>query len=132
MESIKVLVADNYPEFTNLLEEYISGQQDMEVVGVAYNGYEVLEILDVHSPDVVILDVLMPVLDGIGVLEKLQATMNGRPEILMLSSVRYPAIIDRALELGATGFIFKPCDLHMIVQQIRKLKAYDVRGLQVS
>ncbi|KAA2302358.1 response regulator, partial [Clostridioides difficile] len=69
MQKIEVLLADDNREFTNLLAEYISEQEDMEVTGIAYNGEEVLQLLEQTRdvPDVLILDIIMPHLDGLGV-----------------------------------------------------------------
>ncbi|WP_116429507.1 response regulator, partial [Klebsiella pneumoniae] len=66
--------ADDNREFTNLLAEYISEQEDMEVTGIAYNGEEVLQLISDGRavPDVLILDIIMPHLDGLGVLERLR------------------------------------------------------------
>ncbi|WP_018133543.1 response regulator [Effusibacillus pohliae] len=122
MEAIKVLVADNYPDFANLLEEFIGQQRDMRVTGVAYNGYEVLEMIEAHAPDVVILDVIMPVLDGIGVLEKMQTmSLKSCPKIIMLTSLTQAKIVERGFELGASHFLFKPCDLNIVADHIRQL-----------
>ena len=74
LQKIEVLLADDNREFTNLLAEYISEQEDMEVTGIAYNGEEVLQLLEQTRdvPDVLILDIIMPHLDGLGVLERLR------------------------------------------------------------
>lgn len=74
MQKIEVLLADDNREFTNLLAEYISEQEDMEVTGIAYNGEEVLQLISDGRavPDVLILDIIMPHLDGLGVLERLR------------------------------------------------------------
>lgn len=120
MGVIKVVLADNCAEFVNVMEEFIGAQPDMEVAGVAYNGYDALELIENERPDVVVIDILMPVLDGLGVLEKLQLAKELQiPEILMLTSTKVNKIIERALELGATNFIFKPCDLNTITKCIR-------------
>lgn len=74
MQNIEVLLADDNREFTNLLAEYISEQEDMTVTGIAYNGEEVVQMLSQARkiPDVLILDIIMPHLDGLGVLERLR------------------------------------------------------------
>ena len=74
MQNIEVLLADDNREFTNLLAEYITEQEDMTVTGIAYNGEEVLQMLSGARkiPDVLILDIIMPHLDGLGVLERLR------------------------------------------------------------
>lgn len=68
---MKIVVADDNRELNDLLSSYLSMQPDFEVVGNAYDGKEVLKILKDHQVDVLILDIVMPHLDGIGVLEAL-------------------------------------------------------------
>lgn len=60
MEKIKVCVADDNRELVGLLTEYIEGQEDMEVLGVAYNGQECLTLFKDKEPDVLLLDIIMP------------------------------------------------------------------------
>jgi two-component system response regulator (stage 0 sporulation protein A) len=64
MQKMRVLVVDDNKEFVGLLREYLEKQDDIEVVGVAYNGVEALEAIQELSPDVVVLDIIMPYLDG--------------------------------------------------------------------
>jgi len=87
LSKIEVLLADDNREFVNLLEEYISSQYDMNVVGVAYNGNEVVRLLQERVPDVLILDIIMPHLDGLAVLEQIQAMrLSPQPKIIMLTA----------------------------------------------
>ncbi|GAE46503.1 stage 0 sporulation two-component response regulator [Mesobacillus boroniphilus JCM 21738] len=77
MNKIKVCVVDDNRELVGLLEEYISSQDDMEIVGVAHNGQECLEMLEDTDPDVLLLDIIMPHLDGLAVLERLREMKKG-------------------------------------------------------
>jgi len=70
-EKISVLIADDNQDFSHTLSTYINSQEDMKIIAVAKDGEEVLNILQNTSPDVMILDVIMPHLDGLGVLEKM-------------------------------------------------------------
>ena len=70
MKKIKVCIVDDNRELVGLLDEYISSQEDMEVVGTAHNGQDCLHLLEEVSPDVLILDIIMPHLDGLGVLKE--------------------------------------------------------------
>lgn len=70
MKKIKVCVVDDNRELVGLLDEFISSQEDMEVLGIAYNGQECLNMLKDKDPDVLVLDIIMPHLDGLAVLEK--------------------------------------------------------------
>ena len=71
MQKIKIIIADNNRELCETLSDLISLQDDMELVGVAYDGIEALEVIEKAKPEVLILDITMPYLDGIGVLERL-------------------------------------------------------------
>lgn len=86
-EKIKVCVVDDNRELVGLLEEYISAQEDMEVIGVAHNGQDCLGMLESVDPDILILDIIMPHLDGLGVLEKLREVKRGAmPNVIMLTA----------------------------------------------
>lgn len=124
MQKIEVLLADDNREFTNLLAEYISEQDDMIVSGIAYNGEEVLEMIDNASkiPDVLILDIIMPHLDGLGVLERLrEMNLTPQPKIIMLTAFGQENITQRAVQLGASYYILKPFDMEVLVNRIRQL-----------
>ena len=124
LQKIGVLLADDNKEFTNLLSEYISEQEDMEVIGVAYNGDEVLEFIERERkiPDVLILDIIMPHLDGLGVLERLRSlNMSPQPQIIMLTAFGQENITQKAVQLGASYYILKPFDLEVLANRIRQL-----------
>lgn len=124
MQRIEVMLADDNKEFTNLLSEYISEQSDMEVIGVAYNGDEVLQMIerDRKVPDVLILDIIMPHLDGLGVLERLRSmSLSPQPHIIMLTAFGQETITQRAVQLGASYYILKPFDMEVLVNRIRQL-----------
>lgn len=141
MQRIRVLIADDNREFADLLHEYLEQQDDMEVVGVAYNGLEALELIEEFSPDVVVLDIIMPYLDGIGVLEQLAGQQFAkRPKFVMLTAFGQESITHRVLELGADYYILKPFDLDILAQRLRQMargtvalpKVMNVRDKQKS
>ncbi|SFI57581.1 two-component system, response regulator, stage 0 sporulation protein A [Paenibacillus sp. UNC496MF] len=122
MQRIEVLLADDNREFTTLLSEYISEQNDMVVTGVAYNGEEVLRILEETRPDVLILDIIMPHLDGLGVLERLrEMNLPQMPKIIMLTAFGQENITQKAVQLGASYYILKPFDMEILANRIRQL-----------
>ncbi|WP_458121917.1 sporulation transcription factor Spo0A [Paenibacillus sp. Z6-24] len=124
MSNIRVLLADDNREFTNMLAEYISGQEDMEVAGVAFNGEEVLKTVEQlpELPDVLILDIIMPHLDGLGVLERLRdMNLNPAPKVIMLTAFGQENITQRAVQLGASYYILKPFDMEVLVSRVRQL-----------
>ncbi|MBD8497720.1 sporulation transcription factor Spo0A [Paenibacillus arenosi] len=124
MQKIEVLLADDNREFTNLLADFLSEQDDMTVSGVAYNGEEVLQFLEQTRtvPDVLILDIIMPHLDGLGVLERLrELQLSPQPKIIMLTAFGQESITQRAVQLGASYYILKPFDMDVLANRIRQL-----------
>ena len=122
---IKIILADDNKDFCEILAEYLNKQNDMEVIGMANNGTEAYDMILEKSPDVVILDVIMPHLDGIGVLEKLNNVhMEKRPVFVMLSAVGQDKITEKALNLGAEYYIIKPFDMETLINRIRQLKGH--------
>ncbi|MCY9732422.1 sporulation transcription factor Spo0A [Paenibacillus alvei] len=124
MQKIEILLADDNREFTNLLADFLSEQDDMVVTGVAYNGEEVLQFLEQTRavPDVLILDIIMPHLDGLGVLERLRnMELSPQPKIIMLTAFGQESITQRAVQLGASYYILKPFDMDILANRIRQL-----------
>jgi two-component system response regulator (stage 0 sporulation protein A) len=127
LQKIEVLLADDNREFTNLLAEYISEQEDMVVTGIAYNGEEVLNMISESrkAPDVLILDIIMPHLDGLGVLERLrEMNISPQPKVVMLTAFGQENITQRAVQLGASYYILKPFDMEVLVNRVRQLAAH--------
>lgn len=122
LRGIKILIADDNREFCELLKEFISQEDEFSLVGIANNGVEAVEIIDREKPDVVILDIIMPHLDGIGVLERLAANgVQPRPKIIMLTAFGQENVTQRAIELGADYYILKPFDFTVLATRIRQL-----------
>lgn len=119
---IRVLIADDNREFCELLSSFLVKQPDIEVVGVVHNGQEALRKLPDTNPDVILLDVIMPHLDGIGVLETL-GTMDlpHRPQVVMLTAFGQEVVSRRVAELGASYFVLKPFDLEVLADRIRQV-----------
>ncbi|MDA8442643.1 MAG: sporulation transcription factor Spo0A [Peptococcaceae bacterium] len=118
----RILVADDNREFVEILKDYLLKQEGISEVMTSYNGTEALEVIERSEPDVVVLDIIMPHLDGIGVLEKLNnMELNNRPRIIMLTAFGHESMTHRALELGADYYILKPFDLEVLNTRIRQL-----------
>lgn len=123
-KKIQVVIADDNKEFGDILCEYLNNQSDIEVAGVARDGIEAFDLIMSKSPDIAILDIIMPHLDGLGVLEKVNsAAMKKRPLFIILSAVGQDKITQRALALGAEYYVVKPFDMDVLISRIRQLKA---------
>lgn len=121
-KKINVLIAEDNREFCSILNDFLSWQEDITVVGTCGDGLDALKLIKEKKPDLVILDVIMPHLDGLGVLEKLSILdLNQRPRILVLSAVGQDKITQRAISLGADYYIVKPFHMDMLLSRIRQL-----------
>lgn len=119
---ISVLIADDNKEFCSILNDYLLNQRDIIVTGIAKDGREALDQIVEKKPDLVILDIIMPHLDGLGVLEKLN-TMNleKTPRIIILSAVGQDKITQQAITLGADYYTVKPFDMEVFTKRIREM-----------
>lgn len=135
-EKIRVLIADDNSEFVMTLNGYLEKEEDMEVIGIAKDGNEAYKMIVDLKPDVVLLDVIMPHLDGLGVLEMLQsAQLEKVPLCIMLSAVGQDKITQKAISLGAEYYVVKPFDIHLLIKRMRDFKFYQpgsVKGSYVS
>ena len=121
-EKIRVLVADDNDAFGMIITEYLESQKDIEVTARVENGEDAIEMIDKTKPDIVVLDIIMPRLDGLGVLMKYKnVSASEKPLFIILSAVGQDAITQQALSLGAIYYIVKPFDLSVLVERIREL-----------
>ena len=122
MERISVCLVDDNPELVSLMEEYFDEQEDIEVIGTASNGKECLEMLEVLEPDILILDIIMPHIDGIAVLNQLKSMeLTKTPQVIMLTAFGQEEVMKKAVEFGASYFILKPFDLDHLADRIRTI-----------
>jgi two-component system response regulator (stage 0 sporulation protein A) len=123
---ISVLIADDNIELGNVLREYLNNCEGLCVKDVARDGLETIGMLKEHAPDVVILDLIMPNLDGIGVLERVRdLKLKYKPIIIVLTAVGQDSFIQKAVQLGAEYYMVKPFDVDMLIKRIKQM--YDDR-----
>jgi len=121
-EKIKVLIADDNKDFCDILSEYLEKQPDIEIVGIAKDGIQALDYIEKKLPDVLVLDIIMPHLDGLGVLERLNTwNLQKFPKIIILSAVGQDKITQRAITLGADYYVVKPFDMEVFTKRVRQL-----------
>lgn len=124
-EKMRVLVADDNNDFTMTLSNYLEKEEEIDIVGIAKDGNEAYDMAVELQPDILLLDIIMPHLDGLGVLEKLSGTeMQKSPLCIILSAVGQDKITQKAIALGAQYYIVKPFDINVLVKRMKELKNY--------
>jgi two-component system response regulator (stage 0 sporulation protein A) len=116
----RVLLADDNPGFLDLLALRINAEADFEVVYAAIDGEDALRGISECQPDIVVLDIFMPKLDGIAVQERLRG-MPDKPKIVIFSAIGPDHILKQALALGADAYFIKPFDLDVFIRRLRFL-----------
>lgn len=124
MGKIKVLIADDNVRSSGLLEETIKKDKDIEVIGRAEDGMEALEQIRTKEPDVVLLDLIMPKLDGLGVMEhvKKDVSLKKVPSFIVITGIGQEVVTESAFELGASYYMLKPFDYQLVIARIKQLR----------
>lgn len=122
MGKVRVGIADDNKDFSNILADFLEMQPGIDVVFKASDGMQAVDSVIKDKPDVLVLDMIMPYLDGLGVLERLNTVSPDHfPKIIMLSAVGQEAIAQRAINLGAEYYVVKPFDLGILAKRIQQL-----------
>lgn len=124
MGKITVAIVDDNERIVNLLETILKEDNDVEVVGKADNGIDALTIIKEKNPDVVLLDLIMPKLDGLGVLEKVKhnSEFKKTPAFIVVTAIGQEGVTENAFDLGASYYIMKPFDNNIILSRIKQIK----------
>ncbi|MGI5877754.1 MAG: sporulation transcription factor Spo0A [Christensenellales bacterium] len=128
MGRISMLVVDGDPDFRSMLRDYFYGDDVFEIVGEAGSGTEALEAIREHSPDIVILDTVLPGLDGIGVMKELSRMACALPRIVVFSSSGQEELIRRVSELGARSIFLKPFRMDVFRRRLERIMAVSGGG----
>ena len=115
---IRVVVADDHAVVRRGLTGLIESTDDLEVVGVARDGSEAVDLVRKHRPDVAVMDLQMPVLDGVEATRAIVGEATGT-EVLVLTSFSDFARIDAAIEAGAVGYLLKDAEPEVLLDGIR-------------
>lgn len=123
---IRLLIVDDYPQIRDMLATYFSEfTAEFEVVGVAGNGQEALDLVRVRRPDAVLTDIVMPVMDGISATRAIVSACPGTT-VITYTSHTDPGLCDMALAAGAAHHIFKPFDFVRLKEDV--LECVRTRG----
>jgi DNA-binding NarL/FixJ family response regulator len=115
---IRVVLADDHAVVRRGLAGLVESTDDLEVVGVAKDGSEAVDLVREHRPDVAVMDLQMPVLDGVEATRSIVAAQTGT-EVLVLTSFSDHARIDAAIEAGAVGYLLKDAEPEVLLDGIR-------------
>lgn len=129
MENVNVVIVDDNPMILNTLDEVISSEAGPSVIGRADNGKDAIDMIKDTQPDVVLLDLVMPQMDGITVVEniKKKTSMLKNPAFIILSAVGGEQMTEEAFQAGANYFLMKPFDKDILVNKIRRIGKRPVR-----
>ncbi len=124
MDQLNVAIADDNERMLELLCDIVSNDKELNLVGRATNGEEVYQIIKEKEPDVVLLDLIMPKMDGISLMEivSMDKDMKKRPSFIVISGISQERITEDAFEKGASYYILKPFNNDVILQRIKNLR----------
>ena len=123
--TVRILIADDHPIVRDGLKKLLLLEDDFEIVGEAGDGREVLEKVQELDPDVLLLDLRMPNLDGLSALQALQQT-NKRTRVIVLTASEDKNEFVQAMKLGCSGIVLKQTAPDLIVKSIRKVNAGEI------
>ncbi|MFN0075259.1 MAG: response regulator transcription factor [Prosthecobacter sp.] len=121
MKRITVLLADDHTIVREGLRAILQLEADMEVVGEACNGHQAVALATQLVPDVVVMDLAMPLLNGLEALKRIRASTPASTKVLVLSSYDDAAYVQQARALGAAGYLVKQNDAHILATAIREI-----------
>lgn len=133
MKKIKVGVVDDNLDFCEVVRDYLKKQENIEVLFTAPDGVKAMEYLKTedHCPDILILDLIMPHMDGFGVLEALNsAELKKYPRVIIASAIGQDSMIQKSMALGAQYYLVKPVNLSLLVKRINQLSDALYGGIQ--
>ena len=122
---IRIVRADDERMVRTALRAILSAEADLEVVGEAADGVEAVGVVQNVRPDVVLMDVRMPELDGIRATEEILGTVDAPPRIVVVTTFENDAYVYDALRVGAAGFLLKRADADSLVQAVRLVARSD-------
>src|SRR3954454_23329108 len=122
---IRIVVADDHPIFRDGLCRLLALEEDFEVVAQASDGRQVLDVLQQYDPDILLLDLKMPGLDGLATLQRLQAARNKTRVIVLTASDDKNEFV-QAMKLGTSGIVLKQTATELLIKSIRKVHAGEI------
>ena len=125
MSKLNVAIADDNERMLQLLGDIVAKDEELQVVGTAKDGEEAYKLIKDKEPDVVLLDIVMPKLDGLGVMDRVNSdtSIHNPPSFIMISAIGKEQITEAAFARGASYYIMKPFSNEMVVNRIKSLRS---------
>ncbi len=118
MSNLRIIIADDHPVFLAGLKTVVDGEPDIEIVGQASDGDQALKMLEDLRPDIAVLDIGMPKIDGVGLLT--EAQKRRLPvQVIFMTMYRERKLYDRGMELGLRGYVLKDSASSDLIEAIR-------------
>lgn len=128
MKRIKIGIADDNKDFCDILSDFFQDKDNIDISFIAHDGIKTVEAIKEHMPEVLVLDMIMPHLDGLGVLETISGMdLPVYPRTIVLSAVGQETITQKAINLGAEYYIVKPFSLDILLKRINQLAGNDAQ-----
>ena len=115
---ISVIIADDHMLFKAAVKTVLSSKKNIKIIAEAENGSELLNLLKTTQPNVILLDIQMPIMDGVAVLPEIKK-LYPNIRVIMLSMLDDQRMVTKLLELGANGYLIKTCDSEIIYEAIK-------------
>ena len=129
MEKLNVAIADDNERMLRELGDLVRSDDELQVVGTAKDGEEAYEMIKNKEPDVVLLDIVMPKLDGLTVMDKIRndKNMKKHPAFIMITAIGQEKITEDAFSLGADYYIMKPFDNNVVLNRIKHVRSAEMK-----
>lgn len=130
-KKVKIVIADDNKEFRLILKDFLVSKNCFDIVDMADDGIKALEAVERCEPDILILDIIMPHLDGLGVLEKLQKKeLKKYPKVIILSAVGHDKVTQRAINMGVDYYIVKPFNFESFADRLLQISEFETSKVQ--
>ena len=119
---IKLLIADSNPELLSQMKSFFDSREDIQLIATATDGVDAAEKIRHYKPDAVLMDIVLPQLDGIGLLKVINSLPRvHRPVVIVMSGAKREHLTNICMQLGADYFMIKPCDNETVYERIKLL-----------
>jgi DNA-binding NarL/FixJ family response regulator len=107
MPRIRTIMVDDSPEFLDAAERFLGMERNIDIVGRLYRGAEVIDTIRTQKPDLLLLDLAMPDVNGLEIMRRVKSELSDQPRVIVLTLYDNPEYRSQAEELGVDGFIYK-------------------------